>query len=75
MKSENLYWVWLSCKLGIANRDFPRLMLRYESPYDIYTASCEELACVEGINRKTIERLADKSLDTAGIHIPAIGSG
>ena len=65
MKSENLYWVWLSCKLGIANRDFPRLMLKYENPYDIYTASYEELACVEGINRKTIERLADKSLDTA----------
>ena len=65
MKSENLYWVWLSCKLGIANRDFPRLMLRYENPYDIYAASYEELTCVEGINRNTLDRLADKSLETA----------
>lgn len=65
MRSENLYWVWLSCRLGIANRDFPRLMLRYQNPYDIYTASYEELACVEGINRNTPERLADKNLDTA----------
>ena len=63
MKSENLYWVWLSGKLGIANRDFPRLMLRYENPYDIYTASYEELSCVEGINRNTVDRLVDKSLE------------
>ena len=65
MKSENLYWVWLSCKLGVANRDFPRLMLKYQSPYDIYTASYEELSCVEGINHNTLDRLSDKSLDVA----------
>jgi DNA protecting protein DprA len=40
-------------------------MLRYENPYDIYTASYEELCCVEGINRNTLDRLVDKSLDQA----------
>ncbi|MBQ9080007.1 MAG: DNA-processing protein DprA [Clostridia bacterium] len=63
MKTETLYWVWLSCRLGVANRDFPRLMLKYESPYDIYTASPEELCSVDGIGRATVECLSNKSLD------------
>ena len=65
MKSENLYWVWLSCKLGIANRDFPRLMLKYNNPYDIYAASQQELSQVDGVSRTTCERLSDKKLNIA----------
>ena len=65
MKSENLYWVWLSTRLGVANRDFPRLMLKYQNPYEIYTASAEELSEVEGVSKNTVLRLTDKNLDKA----------
>ena len=65
MKSENLYWVWLSTRLGVANRDFPRLMLKYQNPYEIYAASAEELSEVEGVSKNTVLRLTDKNLDHA----------
>ena len=65
MKSENLYWVWLACRLGAANRDFPRLMLKYSNPYDIYAASTKELSQIDGINRSTCDKLSDKRLDAA----------
>lgn len=65
MKSGNLYWVWLSCRLGVANREFPMLMLKYQNAYDIYAASLQELSQTEGISKTTCERLADKRLDIA----------
>ena len=65
MRSEKLYWVWLACRLGVANIDFLRLTLRYDNPYDIYTASAEELSVVEGISAHTIRSLSDKRLDEA----------
>ena len=65
MKSEKLYWVWLSCRLGVANPDFVRLILRYENPYDIYMANAEELSTVEGVSARTIKMLSDKRLDEA----------
>lgn len=65
MRSEKLYWVWLACRLGVANLDFMRLTLRYENPYDIYMASAEELSIVEGISAHTIRSLSDKRLDEA----------
>lgn len=65
MSSENLYWVWLAQQLGPANVDLPRLMLQYPSPYDIYTATSDELADVENIAEHTVESLSNKSLKEA----------
>ncbi len=65
MKSENLYWIWLATRLGVANRDFPRLMLKYQGPYEIYAASAEELSEVEGVSKNTVAHLSDKNLDRA----------
>jgi len=65
MRSEKLYWVWLACRLGVANPDFIRLTLRYDNPYDIYRASAEELSTVEGVSARTVRLLSDKRLDEA----------
>lgn len=65
MRSENLYWVWLAERLGPASYDLPRLVVDYRSPYDIYTASPEELAEVDNITDEAVRRLADKSLTEA----------
>lgn len=65
MRSEKLYWVWLACRLGVANPDFIRLMIRYDNPYDIYRASSEELSAVDGVSSRTIRALSDKRLDEA----------
>lgn len=65
MQSENLYWVWLASRLGAACVDFPRLMLKYDNPYDIYTAGADELSSVESVGMPTVRKLCDKSLDAA----------
>ena len=65
MRSENLYWVWLSEKLGVASPDLPRLMTEYRSPYDIYAASPEELAEIHNLTPEAAHRLSDKSLESA----------
>ncbi len=65
MQSENIYWVWLSTRLGVACEDFALLMQQYDNPYDIYSASSEELSSIEGIGETTIAALADKKLKEA----------
>ncbi len=63
MRPENLYWVWLSCRLGAASKDFLRLLLKYENPYDIYMASDEDLSECAGVSQRTISSLSDKRLE------------
>ena len=65
MHSERLFWVWLSEQLGVANRDFRRLISLYESPYDLFHAECEELERIEGLAERTVRVLSDKSLVNA----------
>ncbi|MGI6167600.1 MAG: DNA-processing protein DprA [Eubacteriales bacterium] len=76
MGTENLYWVWLSCRLGAANCDFVRLVLRYDNPYDIYRADQTELSQIDGISEQTANALMDKRLDeAAGIIGYCAGAG
>ena len=65
MKTDNLYWVWLACRLGAANPDFQRLIVRYENPYEIYRADAADLLLTEGLGEKTAGELGDKSLAEA----------
>lgn len=65
MQNGNLYWVWLATRLGAASVDFPRLMMHYENPYDIYTAPAEELEALGVLSKKSIDALADKRLEQA----------
>ena len=65
VRTDNLYWVWLAGRLGIGSIEFQRLMLWFESPYEIYMADPSELALVEGVSQRTIDALADKNLEEA----------
>lgn len=76
MSAENLYWVWLSCRLGAANCDFVRLALKYDNPYEIYRADQTELSQVDGISEQTQNALLDKRLEeAAGIVGYCAGAG
>lgn len=67
MNQKNmLFWIWLSERLGAANRDFRRLILLYETPYDVFHAEEAELARVENLSPKTVAALSDKDLRRAG---------
>ncbi len=65
MRPENLYWTWLSCRIGVQNADFVRLILKYESPYEIYSADENDLSATEGVSSRTVKALLDKRLDEA----------
>ena len=60
MKSNDLYWVWLAEKIGIASKSFPSFIEKYPDPYEVYRLTEEELHYSEGIDDKLKERLAEK---------------
>ena len=62
---ELLFWIWLAEALGPANRNFRNLILRYETPFDIYHADAAELEGVEGLSKKALDALTDKDLRQA----------
>ena len=66
MKDDSiLYWLWLSERCGIASKEFGRLMVRYDSPFDLYRLEEEELEQLDGISENLKRKLADKNLDFA----------
>ena len=65
MRSENLYWVWLSLRLGVASRYITQMIERFESPFEIYNATEEELSAVESISKDVANSLANKNLEKA----------
>ncbi len=61
---DNLYWLWMSLKLGPANDRFVNLMLKVDSPYDLYRMDAEELSQLTD-DDETIKKLTDKRLNEA----------
>ena len=59
------YWVWLNECRGLTNRSRALLLDHFGSPEDVYYADEAEYALVEGLSKKQIELLADKSTDGA----------
>ncbi len=59
------YWVWLSALDGLTNLSRLRLLAQFGSPENVYYASEEELARVEGLSRGQVKRLEDRSLTEA----------
>lgn len=59
-----LFWIWLSERLGAANRDFRKLIALYD-PFELFHAEDSELEHVEGISQKTVDALSDKNLQRA----------
>ena len=64
-KCYELYWLWLSERVGIASKELPKLMEQYTDPYDIYRLETEEIERLEGISSSLKQRLSDKSVDRA----------
>lgn len=60
-----LYWIWLSHKSGINDREKLLLAERFPNPEDIYHASEKELAQLEGISANAVAALAQKDLSDA----------
>lgn len=65
LKDEVLYWIWLAQKCGIASKDFPRLISRYEDPFEIYRLESDEIQGFDFIDRALKVKLAQKSLESA----------
>ena len=63
--SQLKYWVWLNECRGLTNRSRALLLDHFGSPEDVYYADEAEYALVEGLSKKQLELLADKSTDGA----------
>ena len=60
---DNLYWLWMSLNLGPANDSFVNLMMKVDSPYDLYRMEADELAQLT--DDETVRKLSDKRLNEA----------
>ncbi len=66
MKDGNqLYWIWLSGKFGVASKDFPTFADKFDDPYEVYRMTDEEIEQIEDIGIRLKEKLCDKELDEA----------
>lgn len=64
--SKNLYWIWLSLKIGAGKSGFVELLAHFGSPENIYSADAAELNSFgKTVGTRKIEALLDKSLDAA----------
>ena len=65
MRDENnIYWLWLASKFGIASKEFPKIADSLTDPYEIYMLSEEEIEQLR-VSEKVKQRLCDKSLTEA----------
>ena len=62
---NQLYWIWLAQRFGVASKDFPTFAERFGDPYDVYRMTDEEIEQIEGIGTRLKEKLCDKELDKA----------
>ncbi len=65
MTRDNLFWIWLSLRLGPANRIFTKLLDRFGSPYEIFEADESVIDSLEGLSPRTKNALLDKELDSS----------
>ncbi len=63
--SDRLLWVWLSLACGAGSKVYNQLFASFSTLREIYEATPERLAEVEGIDRGTVYALSDKSTKTA----------
>ncbi len=81
---NNLYWIWLSERFGIASKAFVPFIEAFKSPFDIYRMTEEEIEQTEGIDTRLKDALCNKALESAysilkwchknGVDIIAYGS-
>lgn len=62
---EKIYAIWLSENFGAGSRISSKLCEYYDSFEAIYNAEPEEIAFIEGISQRHLEKFCDKSLKRA----------
>ena len=66
MKRENnLFWIWLSLKCGVASKEFGKLASSGLEAEELYRMESQELERLDGIGTRLKEKLGDKSLESA----------
>ena len=66
MKSdESLFWVWLAEAFGAGNGEFRTLLGMYDTPYNIFSASAEELDRLTCVPERIKVALSNKDLREA----------
>lgn len=65
MKDDDLFWLWLSLRLGPNNATFLKLFQYIGKPYDIFRAESDILDRIPDIKEETKIALANKSLSDA----------
>lgn len=65
-RSDSLYWIWLSLRLGNQNATFQRLLESFDgSAYLVYLADEDDLRGADSLNERQINLLLDKDLTEA----------
>ena len=65
-RSEQLFWIWLSLRLGAGSRLYPQLLERFGSAYDVFEAREDRLReLMPDLSDKQLAALADKRLEDA----------
>ena len=62
---EMLFWIWLAQAFGPGNGEFRALLGMYDTPYNIFSASPEELERLDCISERARRALSDKNLERA----------
>ncbi len=61
MDSKHM-WLWLTSLPGISSAKITRLLERFDTVFDIYSASAGDFAGIDGISKIDIAQLSDKSM-------------
>lgn len=63
-RSEQMFWIWLSLRLGAGSRLYPLLLERFGGAYDVFEAKEERLReMLPELTPRQVALLADKRLD------------
>ena len=65
-RSEQLFWIWLSLRLGAGSRLYPQLLEYFGSAYDVFEAREDRLReLMPDLSDKQLAALSDKRLEDA----------
>lgn len=62
MRRDDLFWIWLSLRLGENRTVYHKLIEKFDDPYEIYNAEPEELKAIPELSEAVRETLNNKSL-------------
>lgn len=64
-REDRLFWIWLAQAFGAGNGEFRTLLGMYDSPYNLFELSGEEVERLERVSDRVKAALSDKRLGEA----------